>query len=103
MDHRKGDADRREARVPVRLTASQKRQMEAAANEDGQTLSAWFRWLGRERARELGIVEVRDAGTAPSVEGANGTAPTLAGRDVSATGEAGLPPTRKGRLAARSG
>jgi uncharacterized protein (DUF1778 family) len=54
---RKTDEERRDDRIPVRVTALQKEVLTMAASRAGLDVSAWLRSLGMERASELSITE----------------------------------------------
>lgn len=54
---RKTDEERRDDRIPVRVTASQKAVLTEAASRAGLDVSAWLRSLGMERAASLHITE----------------------------------------------
>jgi hypothetical protein len=55
--HRKPDADRRDDRIPVRVTAVQKAMLAEGARRASVEVSTWLRQLGIERCRTLGITE----------------------------------------------
>jgi uncharacterized protein (DUF1778 family) len=50
---RKPDEERKGLMLRVRITADQRRILQAAADADGLDLSSWLRHLGLKRAREL--------------------------------------------------
>lgn len=54
---RKTDEERRDDRIPVRVTALQKEVLTEAASRAGLDVSAWLRSLGMERAAQLNITE----------------------------------------------
>lgn len=44
----------RNERIPVQVSAEEKREIEAAANAQGMPASSWMRWLAIREARKNG-------------------------------------------------
>ncbi len=55
--HRKPDAERRDDRIPVRVTAQQKAMLVEGARRSSVEVSTWLRSLAIRECRLLGITE----------------------------------------------
>lgn len=65
-EHRKADADRRDDKIPVRVTPAERAMITAGARHASVEASTWMRLLAIERCRSLGITE--DTVTVPEAK-----------------------------------
>jgi uncharacterized protein (DUF1778 family) len=61
MTRKKPKDDRRVARIQIRLTDHEKREIEAAARRDSDEVSSWIRRVGLREARERPVGHDRRA------------------------------------------
>lgn len=91
-DHRKPDADRRDGKIPVRVTPVERAMILAGARHASVEASTWMRLLAIQRCRDLGFTE--DTVTVP-------TKAPEADRMVTKKEKAAPTPARKGKAPAR--
>lgn len=91
--HRKPDAERRDDRIPVRVTAVQKAMLAEGARRSSVEVSTWLRSLAIRECRALGITEETVAGPAspPRTE----PAPQAKKGKATRATEPATPPVRK--------